>query len=176
MRTRVLLLSILPAILALASVPGPAAAAAPPPVAWRAWDRGLEEARATGRPVLVNICTDWSGGCRRMKTEVYTKAEIRSYLADHFVAVTIDAEAADPAHYEGKALTSRSVAARFGVSGYPTTVFLRANGEHLVSVPNYVEPASFLKLLRYVGDGHIERGVTFKEFSEKASRGGDVHP
>lgn len=174
MRTRVLSFCILLAALALpAARPAPAA---PPPIAWRAWDRGLEEARASGRPVLVNVVTDWCGWCRRMKAEVYTKPEIRDYLAARFVTVTLNAEAADPAHYEGKTLTSRSLAARFEVSGYPTTIFLRSDGGHLVNVPGYVEPAQFLQILRYIGDGHMERGVTFKEFSEQTSRPRMIRP
>lgn len=178
MRYRILLSSILLAALALPpapGAPGPALAASPP-IAWRAWDRGLEEARASGRPVLVNVYTDWCGWCRRMKAEVYTRPEIRDYLAAHFVVVTLNAEASDPAHYEGKALTSRSLAARFGVSGYPTTVFLRPDGGHLVNVPGYVESAAFLKILRYIGDGHMERGVSFKDFTEQMSRARDVRP
>jgi thioredoxin-related protein len=178
LRTRVLSSCILLAALALPLVLAGTrpAAAAPPPIAWRAWDRGLEEAKASGRPVLVNVVTDWCGWCRRMKAEVYTKPEIRDYLAEHFVMVTLNAEAADPAHYEGKALTSRSLAARFEVSGYPTTIFLRSDGGHLVNVPGYVEPAKFLPILRYIGDGHLERGVTFKEFSKQSSRARDVRP
>jgi thioredoxin-related protein len=167
LRTRLLSSCILLAALALPAAR--TAAAAPPPIAWRAWDRGLEEARASGRPVLVNVVTDWCGYCRRMKAEVYAKPEIRDYLADHFVVVTLNAEAADPAHYEGKALNSRSLAARFGVSGYPTTIFLRSDGEHLVNVPGYVESPNFLRILHYIGDGHMERGVTFKEFTEQTS-------
>ena len=154
--------------------PSPAAAAkdvapAAPGLAWRGWDRGIEEARTSGRPVLVDVYTDWCGWCKRMKADVYTKPEVRDYLEDHFVLIELNAESSDPARYEGKAYTSRSLAAKFGVSGYPTTVFLRPGGDHLINVPGYVESEPFLQVLRYIGDGYMEKGVTFQEFRKQTA-------
>ena len=147
----------------------PAAAGQGPAVQWRGWDRGLEEARASGRPVIVDVYTDWCGWCRRMEANVYSQPEVRDYLSRKFVAIKLDAEASDAARYQGRAFTSRSLAAQFGVSGYPTTLFLRPAGEHLVSVPGYVDADRFLQVLRYIGDGHMDRGVTFQEFTKQSA-------
>lgn len=163
-------------VLSAAGLPAAPAGAGPAPaIAWRGWDRGLEEARSSGRPVLVDVYTDWCGWCRRMKAEVYARPEIRSYLDGHFVVVKLNAEGADPARYEGRAFTSRSLATRFGVSGYPTTIFLRSDGGHLVNVPGYIESARFLQILRYIGDGHMDRGVSFQDFTKQSAPGGAAH-
>ena len=163
---------LLMALLTVSVPPAPAGAGPAPAVAWRGWDRGLEEARGSGRPVLVDVYTDWCGYCRRMEADVYSRPEIREYLKRRFVAVKLDAEASDPARYEGRAFTSRSLAARFGVSGYPTTIFLRPAGEHLVNVPGYVDAERFLQVLHYIGDGHMDRGVTFQDFTKQSAPGG----
>ena len=170
MRSAVFLL--LAGLAAASSQHVPAAAAPPPAVVWRSWDRGLEEARASGRPILVDVYTDWCGWCRRMKADVYARPEVRAYLAERFVTVSLNAEGADAASHEGRSYTSRSLAARFGVSGYPTTLFLRADGGHQVYVPGYVEPVRFLQVLRFIGEGHMDRGVSFQEFSKPATPGG----
>jgi thioredoxin-related protein len=146
----------------------PAAAGRAPGVAWRSWDRGLEEARAAGRPVLVDVYTDWCGWCRRMDADVYTRPEVLDYLSRKFVTIKLDAEAQDAARYDGRSFTSRSLAARFGVSSYPTTIFLRPAGDHLVNVPGYVDADRFLLLLQYIGDGHMDRGVSFQDFAKQA--------
>ena len=156
-----------------AATGGGSTAAAAKSLPWRGWDRGLEEARTSGRPVLVDVYTDWCGWCKRMKAEVYSKPEVRDYLKDHFVLIELNAEAADPALYEDKSYTSRSLAAHPEASGYPTTVFLRSGGEHLVSVPGYLEASKFLQVLRFIGDGHMEKGVSFKEFIKQPSQ---AHP
>ncbi len=107
-----------------------------------------------------------------MKAEVYTRAEVREYLADRFVLVSLNAEAGDAARYEGRGHTSRTLAARFGVSGFPTTIFLRPDGEHLVNVPGYLDAGRFMQVLRYIGDGHMERGISFQEFAKTPAAGG----
>jgi len=163
--TRLAAFALVPVLLG-AALPARAGDAAIP---WRAWDPGLAEAQKSKRPVLVDVYTQWCGWCRRMDKDVYSRADVRDYLQKKFVTVKIDAEASDAARYEGKALTSRTLAARFRVTGYPTTIFLRSDGGHLANVPGYIPADRFLLLLRYIGDGHIDRGESFDDFAKRAA-------
>jgi thioredoxin-related protein len=150
--------------------PGTPAQAAPGGVAWRGWDAGLKEARRLKRPILVNVHTQWCGWCKRMDRDVYALPEVREYLSRKFVTITLDAEDDAPARYQGRTFTSRSLSSWFRVTGYPTTLFLRANGEHLVDVPGYVPAEKFLLVLQYIGDGHMDRGEPWEDFSARAQR------
>ncbi|TMQ67669.1 MAG: DUF255 domain-containing protein [Candidatus Eisenbacteria bacterium] len=141
------------------------------PLAWRDWDSGFKEARRQKRIVLVDVYTDWCGWCRRMDRDVYSRPEVREYLQRTFVTVKLDAEADKLGLYQGKAATWRALAAQFGVNGYPTTVFLRPEGEYITRVPGYVPAERFLDVLRYIGDGHMDRGVSFQEYLGKAAKG-----
>jgi thioredoxin-related protein len=136
--------------------------------AWMTWNAGLKRASEVQKPVLVDVYTDWCGWCKRMDRDVYSRAEVRDYLGRHFVTVRLNAESADPASYAGRQYNGRTLAMRFGISGYPTTVFLRPGGEHLVNVPGYVPADQFLLLLRYIGDGHMDRGESFEAFARNA--------
>ena len=140
--------------------------------AWRSWDAGLREAGTTGRPVLVDVYTNWCGWCKRMDRDVYARADVQDYLARKFVTVKLDAENNAAARYEGRVYTSRTLAARFGVTGYPTTLFLSAKGAQLGNVPGYSPPQDFLLLLRFIGDGHAARGEKLEDFlrAAKASK------
>jgi thioredoxin-related protein len=164
---------VVPSLLSLLLLlPTPAGAAAGP--VWRTWDAGLVEGARLKRPVLVDVYTDWCGWCRRMDREVYARANVRDYLERRFVVVKLDAESGARVRYEGKTLASRLLALRLGVRSYPNTVFLAANGKRIGSVPGYLPADRFLLLLRYVADGHAERGESFDAFARAAgsSRGG----
>lgn len=144
------------------------AASAAPPVEWKDWNSGLATASASGRPVVVDVYTDWCRWCKQMDREVYGRADVAQYLSAHFVTVKLNAESGAPVTYHGRNSSARALASSFEVSGYPTTIFLSASGEHLVNVPGYVEPAKFLLLLRYIGDGHMDRGEKWEEYVKQA--------
>ena len=156
--------SLLAVALAVPLLAAPVHAAGSSGLKWQGWDAGLRAAAKTQRPVLVDVYTDWCGWCRRMDRDVYAREDVREYLARRYVTVKLDAEAGDAASYEGKAYKSSSLAGRFRVTGYPTTIFLRANGDHLVNVPGYVPADRFLLLLRFIGEGAMDRGESFDDF------------
>jgi thioredoxin-related protein len=147
-----------------------AASAAPAPVRWRDWDSGLKEARDKKLPVLVDVYTDWCGWCKRMDRDVYSQPEVRDYLSRKFVTVKLDAEATDPARYEDQDYTGRTLASHFGITGYPTTIFLRASGDHLINAPGYIPADRFLAVLRYIGDGYMDRGVTWEQYKSQGTK------
>lgn len=142
----------------------PAMAAHP---AWKSWNAGLAEAKASGRPILVDVYTDWCGWCKRMDRDVYARADVRDYLGKRFVTIKLDAESSDLANFEGRSMTLGAIAQRFRVNGYPTTIFLGPGGEHLVNVPGYVPAERFLLMLEYIADDHIRRGVKWSDFEKR---------
>jgi thioredoxin-related protein len=148
----------------------PATALAAP--AWRSWDAGLREAATSGRPVLVDVYTDWCGWCKRMDRDVYARPDVQDYLARKFVTVKLDAESGEVARYGGRTYTSRTLAARFGVTGYPATLFLSSKGAELGNVPGYLGPQDFLLLLRFIGEGHAGRGEKLEDFMRAEKAGG----
>lgn len=153
---------MLPVLALLAAAPSQAAG-----FGWKSWNAGMAEARATGRPILVDVYTDWCGWCKRMDRDVYSRADVRNYLSKKFVTIKLDAESSDLASFEDRSMTLGAIAQRFKVSGYPTTIFLRAQGEHLVNVPGYVPAERFMLMLEYIGDDHIGRGVKWTEFEKR---------
>ena len=138
---------------------------------WRAWNEGMKQATSTGKPVIVDVYTNWCGWCRRMERDVYEKAEISDYLKKKFVTIKLNAEAKDGARWQGRDYTSQDLSQQFRVSGYPTTIFLRSTGEHMANVPGYIPADRFLLLLRYVAEGYADRNVPFAEFEKNAARG-----
>ncbi len=160
---------IAPLLVLLAATLAPAGARAAGELRWRGFDAGLREARSTGRPVLVDVVTDWCRYCKMMDRDVYSRADVREYLSQRFIPVRLDAEGAQVVSYEGRSFTGRTLSQRFRVNGYPTTIFLKADGGHLVNVPGYLPADQFLVLMRYVAEGALERGEDWEAYARKAS-------
>jgi thioredoxin-related protein len=140
-------------------------------VSWRGWNAGLAAAASSGKPVIVDVYTDWCGWCKRMDRDVYAREDVIAYLNQHFVLVRLNAESNERVRYQDRDLTGRSLSGGFKVTGYPTTIFLRASGEHMVNVPGYLAPDKFMQLVRYIGDGDMDRGVSWEDYSRpKAAR------
>ncbi len=156
-----------PVIALVAAVAAPALGA--DQVGWLRWNQGISEAAITARPILVDVYTDWCTWCRRMDRDVYAREDVRDYLSRHFITVRLNAESLDEVRYADRIWTARGLAQRFRLSVYPSTLFLRPGGEHLVTVPGYVPADRFLLMLRYIGEDHIGRGVSWSDFEKSAA-------
>jgi len=134
------------------------------PIVWKSSFSSAASGASQGQVIFVDVYTDWCGWCKRMDRDVYSRADVRDYLSKSFVVVKLNAEAQDGLQYQGQDLTSAGVAEQFHVTGYPTTVFLRSNGAHLINVPGYVPADRFLLVLRYIGEGQMDKGVEWESF------------
>lgn len=52
----------------------------------------LEEARDTGKDILLFGTTTWCGPCKKLKADVLTNPEFKAFVAKHFVPVWVDVD------------------------------------------------------------------------------------
>ncbi len=121
---------------------------------WRTFDEGIAEAQKTGKKVLIDVYTTWCVWCKRMDANTYTDDQVASYLSKHYVLVKLNAESSAPLIYKGKPYSEQDLARAFGVSGYPTTVFLKSNGDPITGMPGYAEAEKFRDVIAYIGEDH----------------------
>jgi len=76
----------------------------------------LQQARAQGRPLLVDFAASWCKNCLAMDSTVFPAAEVKQQLKD-FVVVRYDAEKPNES-------PAKEVLNEFGVFGLPTYVVL----------------------------------------------------
>lgn len=94
------------------------------------WDEARRRARETGRPILVNFTgSDWCSYCVRLQREVFATPEFSGWAVENVVLLEIDfprRPLPDAQREHNEALQ-----ARFGVRGFPTVLFLDADGDVL---------------------------------------------
>lgn len=92
---------------------------------WQAdYQRALQLGRETGRPVLLHFGAAWCVPCQKMEREVFATQEVRSEIAQKFVAVRIDYD------------RDRAVASRYDVQVLPTDIILDPVDGRLVARTN----------------------------------------
>ncbi|MFP4430279.1 MAG: thioredoxin family protein [Spirochaetaceae bacterium] len=99
------------------------------------WDTNLESAQAVadveGKHLFVYFAgSDWCGWCDRFHKEILTTSRFESYLDESFVPVLIDFPRGIEQTEQLKA-DNQALAQRMGIEGFPTVVFLDAQGTEI---------------------------------------------
>ena len=97
----------------------------------------LKAAKSLGKPVMIDFYTDWCGWCKKLDSDTYTDPKVNAAAAK-FICVKINAER-EPA-----------LAGKYGVSGYPTVIFLDSNGNLLQKIPGFLPPDRFLAAMNRI--------------------------
>jgi thioredoxin-related protein len=154
--------------LLLVPVPGAAQTAKGDPsktVQWVALEDGVKRAAASGKYVFVTVYTDWCGYCRKLNNVTLRARPVLAELEKNFQSVRINAESEKPVVWKGRKMTEREVAGTaWGVTGYPTMLFISPKGEIIGSYSAFAEPDLMVRLLTYISSGARERKVSFDDF------------
>jgi len=121
---------------------------------WMSFTEGLAQAKKTNKKVLVEVYTDWCGWCKKMDKETYANAGVAEYLSKYFVVVKLDAESSNKLMYNGEAYTEQELADAFGITGYPSIIFLKVNGDPITTYPGYADAVKFKKVISFIAEDH----------------------
>ncbi|GGJ08979.1 thioredoxin domain-containing protein [Streptomyces brasiliensis] len=142
------------------------------PVDWWPWsDAAFEEARRSGRPVLLSVGYSSCHWCHVMAHESFEDPATARYLNEHFVSVKVDREERP----DVDAVYMEAVQAATGQGGWPMTVFLTPDAEPFY-FGTYFPPAarhgmpSFRQVLDGVRQAWSERRDEVTEVAGKIVR------
>lgn len=118
---------------------------------WLSFNEGLALATKQGKPILVDVYTDWCHWCKVMDKDTFGNDSVKKVLTDSFVTVKLNAESTtEKISYQGRSYSAGDFAAQLGVEGYPCLVFFDKSGAVVTKVPGFVKPAEFLPMLEFI--------------------------
>jgi thioredoxin-related protein len=103
-------------------------------IAWaKSYEAALKKARAGKKLIMIDFYTDWCHFCKKLDAEVYTDPKVIQ-LSGQLVAVKLHAER------EGQDL-----AQQYAVRGFPTVLYVDAEGTEWGRMPGFLPAPSFLE-------------------------------
>lgn len=104
-------------------------------IAWRKWSReAFDEAKASGKLVLLDLSADWCHWCHVMDRTTYSDPEVAATVNGEFVPVRVDIDARP------------DISERYNRGGFPTTAFLSDQGESVWGA-TYIPPADMKRIM-----------------------------
>ncbi|HEX8834186.1 MAG TPA: thioredoxin fold domain-containing protein [Abditibacteriaceae bacterium] len=116
-------------------------------IAWTgSFEDAMKKARATGKPIMLGFYTDWCGWCKKLEKDVYTAPAVVEE-SRNFINVKVNAE------------KRSDIAQQYGVSGFPTILWIKSDGRIIDRLPGYAEAPEFAQWMRSAASKHIKPAV-----------------
>ncbi|MFQ5649020.1 MAG: thioredoxin family protein [bacterium] len=135
-------------------------------IQWTTFDKGMDQAKKEKKLLVVDFYTDWCHWCRVMDKETYGDQAVVEYAKDKIVMAKLNAETSEKFRFKEAQYSGRELSMIFGVTGFPTTVFMSADGEFLTKVSGFIPADKFRTILKYFTENWHEK-MKFDEFEKK---------
>ncbi len=87
--------------------------------------KAVQEARGSGKPLLIEISTDWCHYCKKMDRETFSDHAIAEHISQCFVPLKLDGDA------------DQAIVKRLGVQSFPTMVVLSPDMKIVTSIRGF---------------------------------------
>ncbi len=132
-------------------------------IAWHHWSKeAFDEARSTGRPILLSISAVWCHWCHVMDETTYSHPSVIEIINRDYVPVRVDND------------VRPDINQRYNMGGWPTTAFLTASGDILTGA-TYLPPdqmaSALVRVAGYYRGNQAEIASRVLEARKRAASG-----
>lgn len=104
------------------------------------WNEALQLAKKEGKPIFLDISASWCGPCKMLKANTFPDSKVGGFYNSNFINVAVDGE-------KGEGI---ELAHKYKIRGYPTLLFLDAEGKVVAQTAGYRNPEQFIELGKQV--------------------------
>lgn len=115
---------------------------------WMTIEKATEVASADDKLILVDVYEVGCKFCRAMEREVYPAPSVRAVLDRDFHPVKINGNSDKIIRFRGEEISEKDFASIMGVTAFPFTVVLDADGNVIDRRRGYMDVVSLTRFLR----------------------------
>lgn len=137
---------------------------------WIPFEKAMTLSKQDGKPVLVDVYTDWCGWCKRLDATTYQDSAVVAYINEHFHAVKFNAEGPEKISYRDSLYTktgkTHDLAIKLlqGKLSYPTTIFMVEKINMVAPIPGYMTRETIQPYIFYFGEQVYNINNTWESF------------
>ena len=137
---------------------------------WITFEEAMEANKKEPKKIFIDVYTDWCGWCKKMDKSTFSNEKIAEYINDKYYAVKLNAEHEDVVEYKGQKVSNAQLSAQvFGITGFPTTVFLDEQNDPLLIQPGFLDIPTFDQISHYLGENYYDKDISFEDFKKTYS-------
>lgn len=106
----------------------------PPPesIKWYNYTTGKYQSADSGKPIMVDVYTDWCGWCKKLDDETYSDTRVIELAANNFISVKVDGD------------DDYDFAIKYAIRSYPTILFVDSEDNEIHRVIGFRNADQFL--------------------------------
>ncbi len=148
-------------------------------IKWMTFAEAMAAQEKKPKKIMMDVYTDWCGPCKMLDKNTFQNKQVIDYVNENFYAVKFDAENGEEITYKGKKFTNPGfVAGRtgrksahqithyFGVSGYPTILFMDEKTDLIMPLVGYYTPEQLEIYLKLFGKDDYKKVDTKEKWEQ----------
>ena len=141
-----------------------------PEVRWLDFNDGLAKARTEKKPIFVEFYTDWCVYCEMFQRKTIHDQSVAKMLSENFAYVRLNAEdSRKRLKFNGQSLSNTELTSSFGITAFPSLVFLDSGGQPISMLSGFLPPRQFAAVLGYVYQECYRTETSLDEFTRKGN-------
>jgi len=142
---------------------------------WMSFEEALAAQAKEPKKIMMDMYTTWCGPCRLLDKNTFQNKNVAEYVNKNYYAVKFNAEGDGDVKFKDETFSNpnydasrrgrnsqHQLAGAFGVTAYPTVVFLDENANLLLPVKGYHNPKQ-LEIFLKVFATNAYKNITSKE-------------
>lgn len=139
-------------------------------IKWIPFEQAMNLSKQDGKPILIDVYTDWCGWCKRLDATTYQDSAIVAYINEKFHAVKFNAETTESIKYQDSLYVNKgkthdlALKLMSGRASYPTTIYMVPQKELIAPIPGYQTRDNIQPFLLYFGEAVYDLTTTWECF------------
>lgn len=145
---------------------------------WMSFEDALAAQTKEPKKIMIDMYTTWCGPCRLLDKNTFQHNGVAEYVNKHYYAVKFNAEGDGDIEFKDQTFSNpnynasrkgrnsqHQLASVFGVTAYPTIIFLDENANLLLPVKGYHKPKQFELYLKVFATNAYKNIASKEDFA-----------